>query len=175
MNRQHKHRGAAPAPAAGRSLLVLIGYLLLSALVATIGAAANLPHIDGWYATADIAPWSPPNWVFGPAWTLLYTLMAISAWLVWRKRRGWRPLFGLYGVQLFLNAIWSPLFFALYPSWGTPALWLAAVVIVLLAGILVLLIMQFFSISRWAAILLIPYLLWVVFASSLNIYAAAHN
>lgn len=170
-----KNRADIDQAPAGRSVLVLAGYLLLSAVVAAIGAAANLPHVDGWYASADKAPWSPPNWLFGPAWTVLYLLMAVAAWLVWRRLRGWRPLLGWYGVQLLLNAAWSPLFFTLYPVWGAAALWGAAAVIVLLAGVLLLLVTQFFSVNRWAGLLLVPYLLWVVFASSLNIYVALHN
>lgn len=165
----------ANAPNTGKSLSVLLGYLALSAIAAGIGVLANFANIDGWYATADKAPWSPPNWLFGPVWTFLYAAMALAAWLVWRKRRGWQPLLGLYGIQLILNTAWSPLFFALYPSLGTPALWLAAVVIVALALVLLPLIAQFWRTSRWAGLLLVPYFFWVAFASSLNIYAALHN
>lgn len=163
------------APKAGASTAVLLGYLALSAIAAGIGVIANFANIDGWYAVADKAPWSPPNWLFGPVWTVLYIAMALAAWLVWRQQRGWKPLVGLYGIQLLLNTAWSPLFFALYPLWGAPALWLAAAVIVALALVLLFLIVQFWRISRWAAILLVPYFLWVAFASSLNIFAALHN
>lgn len=165
----------ANPPSAGKSLGVLLGYLLLSALAAGLGVLANFANIDGWYAAADKAPWSPPNWLFGPVWSFLYAAMAVAAWLVWRQRRGWQPLAGRYGIQLLLNAAWSPLFFALYPAWGTPALWLAAVVIIALAVVLLFLIREFWRSSRWAALLLIPYFIWVAFASSLNIYAALRN
>lgn len=163
------------APKAGTSIAVLIGYLALSAVAAGLGVLANFANIDGWYASADKAPWSPPNSLFGPVWTFLYTAMAVAAWLVWRKLRGWQPLLGWYGVQLLLNAAWSPLFFALYPSLGTPALWLAAVVILALALVLLKLIGQFWRINRWAGLLLVPYFFWVAFASTLNIYAALNN
>ncbi|GAA1050344.1 TspO/MBR family protein [Arthrobacter russicus] len=169
------HTDIAKTPGPVKSLLVLLAYLLLSSIAAAIGVLANFTNIDGWYATADKAPWSPPNWLFGPVWTFLYIAMAIAAWLVWRKLRGFRPLLGLYGAQLLLNAVWSPLFFALYPALGAPALWLAAVVIVALAVSLVFLIREFWAINRWAAVLLIPYLIWVTFASSLNVFAALHN
>ena len=67
-------------------------FLAASALVAGLGGLATASNVDGWYATADKAPWSPPNWVFGPVWTVLYTAMAVAAWLVWRSRaEGTRP------------------------------------------------------------------------------------
>ena len=70
----------------------LAGFLVASFLVAGLGGLASTSNVDGWYATAEKAPWTPPNFVFGPVWTLLYTAMAVAAWLVWRKRtRRTRP------------------------------------------------------------------------------------
>ena len=105
----------------GPQVLGLLVFLAASALVAGLGGLATANNVNGWYATADKAPWSPPNWVFGPVWTLLYTAMAVAAWLVWRRRaEGTRPALTAYAVQLVLNLLWTPVFFGLYPVLGTP-------------------------------------------------------
>lgn len=118
----------------------------------------------GYYAALAKPAWSPPPWIFGPVWTSLYLLMALAAWLVWR-RGGWRaqrPALGLYLLQLVLNALWTPVFFGL----RSPGL--ALVVIVLLGAAIVLTGRAFLAVSRPASWLLVPYLVWVVFAAALN-------
>jgi benzodiazapine receptor len=167
----------APAKRAlGPQLLGLLAFLAASALVAGLGGLATANNVDGWYATADKAPWSPPNWVFGPVWTVLYTAMAVAAWLVWRSRaEGTRPALTAYAVQLVLNLLWTPVFFGLYPVLGTPALWIAFVIIVALAVAVSVTVLYFGPISRTAGLLLLPYLAWIVFASSLNFWAAVYN
>lgn len=162
--------------ALGPQLLGLLVFLAASALVAGLGGLATASNVDGWYATADKAPWSPPNWVFGPVWTALYTAMAVAAWLVWRSRaEGTRPALTAYTVQLVLNLLWTPVFFGLYPVLGTPALWIAFVIIVALAVAVAVTVLYFGPISRAAGLLMLPYLAWVVFASSLNFWAAVYN
>lgn len=157
-------------------LLGLAVFLAASALVAGLGGLASANNVDGWYATADKAPWSPPNWVFGPVWTVLYTAMAVAAWLVWRRRaERTRPALTVYAVQLVLNLLWTPVFFGLYPSLGTAALWLAFGIIVALAAAVALTVLYFGPINRTAGLLLLPYLTWVVFASSLNLWMALNN
>ncbi|WP_354349686.1 TspO/MBR family protein [Pseudarthrobacter sp. PvP090] len=170
-------RENAPAKRAlGPQLLGLLVFLAASALVAGLGGLATANNVDGWYATADKAPWSPPNWVFGPVWTALYTAMAVAAWLVWRSRaEGTRPALTAYAVQLVLNLLWTPVFFGLYPSLGTPALWIAFVIIVALAVAVSVTVLYFGPISRAAGLLLLPYLAWIVFASSLNLWMALNN
>jgi translocator protein len=157
-------------------LLGLLVFLAASVLVAGLGGLATAANVDGWYATADRAPWSPPNWVFGPVWTVLYTAMAVAAWLVWR-RPAFSPRAALlaYGVQLALNLLWTPVFFGLYPALGTPALWFAFIIIVALAVAVAVTVLRFGPISRTAGLLMLPYLSWIVFASSLNLWAALHN
>ncbi|WP_300345437.1 TspO/MBR family protein [Nesterenkonia sp.] len=145
--------------------------------IGMLGSLATRAHTDGWYAEAEKAPWNPPDWVFGPVWTTLYLTMGLAAWLVWRRRgfitsRARRAL-RWYAVQLALNAVWSPLFFAGYPRWQDAALWGAAAVIVALIGALAVTIWAFWPVSRTAAVLMVPYLGWVVYASTLNIYIAA--
>jgi tryptophan-rich sensory protein len=160
----------------GPQLLGLLVFLAASALVAGLGGLATATNVNGWYATADKAPWSPPNWVFGPVWTLLYTAMAVAAWLVWRRRaEETRPALTAYAVQLVLNLLWTPVFFGLYPVLGTPALWIAFGIIVALAVAVAVTVLYFGPISRTAGLLLLPYFAWVVFASSLNLWAALYN
>lgn len=169
--------GTHPGPRrTGVELAALVGFLAASALVAWLGSQATISNVTGWYAAADKAPWSPPNWVFGPVWTLLYTAMAVAGWLVWRSRSPNRTAaLTVYGVQLALNLAWTPVFFGLYPEWGSAALWLALGIIIALALAVAGAVLLFGPIRRTAGVLMLPYLSWVVFASSLNLWAAAHN
>jgi tryptophan-rich sensory protein len=120
---------------------------------------------DAWYPTLVKPAFTPPSWVFGPVWTTLYLLMGIAAFLVWQKGlrlRAVRVALAWFLVQLVLNALWSPVFFGLHRiGW-------ALVVIVLLWAAIVVTIRHFACVSRVAALLLVPYLLWVSFATVLN-------
>ena len=154
-----------------RSALVLVALLAIAAAVAGLGGLATVSQGEGWYADAVKVPWTPPSLVFGPVWTVLYALMSISAWLVWRERDRVdvrRPL-TLYVVQLALNAVWAPVFFGVYPAIGVTALWIAAVIILALDVAVLLTLLAFARVRRWAAALLVPYLLWVLYATTLNI------
>ncbi len=154
-----------------RQWLVLAGLLAASFLVAFVGGLSSTSGVDGWYAAADKPPWTPPNWLFGPVWTVLYTAMAVAAWLVWR-RWGWhaaRPALLLYAAQLALNAIWTPLFF------GAEQLWLGLAVIVALDIVLACTVVAFYRRRRLAGVLLMPYLAWAVYATTLNAGVAALN
>ena len=170
-------KGVGSGAGSGFSQVVaLLLFLGASALVAALGGLATANHVNGWYATADKAPWSPPNWVFGPVWTVLYAAMAVAAWLVWRSRApGSKAALTAYGVQLGLNLLWTPVFFALYPALGTPALWIAFGIIVALAVAVAVTVVLFGPISRAAGLPMLPYLSWIVFAASLNLWAALHN
>ncbi|MFP5310912.1 MAG: TspO/MBR family protein [Actinomycetes bacterium] len=161
---------------AGVQTAALAGFLVASLVVAGLGGLASAANVTGWYATADKAPWSPPNGVFGPVWTILYTAMAVAAWLVWRKRTGrTRPAMLAYAIQLVLNLAWTPAFFALYPTLGTAALWLGLAIILALIAAVTVTVMYFGPVSKAAGLLLLPYVSWLVFAASLNWWAAAHN
>lgn len=167
---------SAERPGAGTQTAALVALLATSYLVAGLGALATVGNVEGWYATADKAPWSPPNSVFGPVWTVLYTAMAVAAWLVWRKRApGTRRALAAYGIQLALNLAWTPVFFGLYPAFGTAALWLALVIILALIAAVSVTVLYFGPISRIAGLLLLPYISWLVFAATLNWWAAVHN
>jgi benzodiazapine receptor len=143
------------------SIGALIGFLMLSAAAASLGSFFRPGE---WYASLIKPTWNPPNWIFGPVWTVLYVTMAVSAWLVWR--RGSDALrtraLGAYGVQIALNAAWSPLFFgARSPGW-------ALVDILLLNGAIAVTVFLFLRIQRVAGYLLVPYAGWVLFATVLN-------
>ena len=172
----HQPEGAGLKRGLGAQVVALVLFLAASALVAWLGAFATVANVNGWYVGADKAPWSPPNWLFGPVWTALYTAMAVAAWLVWRRGSPEsRPALVTYGIQLFLNLLWTPIFFALYPLIGTAALWLAFAVILALVAAVTVTVVRFGPISRWAGLLLLPYITWIVFASSLNLWAALNN
>ncbi len=155
-----------------KSALVLLAFIVIAYGVAALGTLATLQNVDGWYASADKAPWSPPNWLFGPVWTLLYLLIAVSGWLVWRRERRVPPI---YIAQLVLNALWTPVFFGLYPAMGAPALWVGLGLILAIDVTVLLTMLRFWKSSRLAAWLLVPYWAWVLFATTLNAAVAVLN
>ncbi len=144
-----------------RDALGLFAFLVLAFGVLVLGGMAAVPATFGWYASLRKPPWTPPGWVFGPVWALLYPTMALAGWLAWRQGRSrWGPL--LYLVQLALNAAWPWLFFAE----RRPELALVdavALVVFVLATLL-----AFWPVHRTAALLLLPYLGWVAFAAVLT-------
>lgn len=140
------------------NLLVLAGLILLT-FCAPLAGMFSPP--GEWYASLSKPAWNPPGWIFGPVWTLLYVMMAVAAWLVW-KRDGWRQALWLYVVQLGFNAAWTPMFF------GAQQIgWAFAVIVALWLAILVTLL-AFLRVSKAAGWLLVPYLAWVTFAAFLN-------
>ena len=145
----------------GRRYLALAGWVLLCFTAAFLGGIF-MP--GDWYLSLKKPSWNPPGWIFGPVWTALYTMMAVSAWLVW-KRGGFaaqrRPL-SFFLIQLALNAAWTPLFFGLH--WTGAAF----VEIVLLWLAIAATLGAFYPVSRVAGWLMVPYLAWVSFAAILN-------
>ena len=144
--------------------LGLIGFVLVCFGAAGIGSAVTASQIDGWYATLAKPGWNPPNWIFGPVWTTLYLAMAVAGWLVWRQGgvAGARGPLLLFAVQLILNTLWSCLFFGL----TSPGL--AFVEILLLWAAIAATTVSFWSRSKIAGALFLPYLAWVSFAAVLN-------
>ncbi|GAA1396935.1 TspO/MBR family protein [Catellatospora coxensis] len=138
----------------------LAGFFAAVIAVALVGSLAVARPADD-YAALARPGWAPPSWLFGPVWTVLYAMIAVAGWLVWR-RAGWGPAMWAYTLQLVLNAIWTPLFFGAGQRGlafaDIVALWLAIAATVLL----------FRRISALAAWLLVPYWLWVTFAGALN-------
>lgn len=135
-------------------------------LVGAIGAFFTTPAIPTWYAYLNKPFFSPPNWLFGPVWTILYILMGISFYLIWdstKKGKNKKEALGNFYVQLILNFIWSPIFF------GMKNLGLAFVVIVLMWMFILRTIQSFAKLNKKASYLLYPYIAWVSFASILNL------
>jgi benzodiazapine receptor len=138
----------------------LLGFLLLSLAVATLGSMATTPAIPTWYAQLNKPTWTPPNIAFPIVWPILFGMMALSAWMVWRK--GGQLALWIYALQLTLNAAWSWLFFYLQQ----PGLAFLEIIVLWLA--IAATVVSFSRVSRTAALLLIPYLAWVSFAATLN-------
>ena len=153
-----------------RTFVKLAVAIVVTQLAGIIGSLFTFSAIPTWYATLTKPALNPPSWVFGPVWTTLYVLMGVSAFLIWQKgwqRKDVKVALSVYGIQLILNALWSIVFF------GMQSPGLALVNIALLFISIVLTMILFYKLSRPAMYLLIPYILWVSFASYLNyaIYA----
>ncbi len=148
-----------------KKIIQIAGAIILCESAGILGSVFTASQIQSWYLTVLIRPsFSPPNWLFGPVWTILYALMGIALYLVWQKKRNqeWRAALTLFFVQLFLNAIWTPIFFGLHE------LGIAFGVIIAMWCSIVMTIILFYRQKKLAGYLLIPYLLWVSFASVLN-------
>ena len=144
-------------------LVVSCAVPLLVGLMGSFFTTAD--SLGNWYTNLNKPAFNPPNWIFGPVWTTLYIMMGVSAFLVWQKGLDKKPVrlaLVCFVVQLIFNALWTPLFFGL----RSPLLGLADIIL-LLAAIIVT-VFYFFKISAPAGLLLIPYLLWVSFATVLN-------
>ncbi len=148
-----------------KNFLGLAAAIAVCQLAGTLGSIFTFPAIPTWYAALNKPFFTPPNWLFGPAWGLWYTLMGISLFLVWKKRKekGAAAALYIFALQLFLNFLWSFIFF------GLKMVLLAQIEIVLLLAAITWNIYAFGKISRAAAWLLVPYLIWVAFASTLNL------
>ena len=147
----------------------LLGFLILVFLIAAISSAVTMPEVknaSSWYHGLRQASWQPPAYVFGPAWTILYIMIAVSSWKVWQKlpakQKFRHQTMRYYWLQLFLNFLWSILFFGLH----LPQSALADIILLLVT--VALNIFAFKKIDWLAAILLVPYFLWLCFAASLN-------
>ncbi len=138
-------------------------FYLLCFLAAGLGSLFTMVSLGGWYAGLAKPSWNPPSWIFGPVWTVLYAMMAVAGWLVWR-RGGSQSRIALwwFAVQLALNVGWSAVFFGLQ----LPGL--AFFEILLLWIAIAATLLTSWRVSRTAGILLVPYLLWVSFAAVLN-------
>jgi benzodiazapine receptor len=148
-----------------KDYITLALFILLAQSAGVLGSASTITSIDTWYVTLTKPVLNPPSWVFGPVWTLLYTLMGIASFLVWRKAG--KTLEGkvalvIFFVHLGINALWSIIFF----GYQNPEL--AFGWIVFLLAVIVIMTGLFWRISRWAGMLLLPYIAWVSFASYLN-------
>jgi len=144
----------------------ILVFIVICELAGIIGSVFTASSISGWYATLVKPPFNPPGWIFGPVWTFLYAMMGLAAYLVYENGPGRpeiRKALTVFAIQLIINALWSIVFFGARQILG-------AVVVIVLLWVMILLTIRLFSrISKAAAYLLVPYLLWVSFASVLNI------
>lgn len=144
-----------------RTWIGLVGWLLAAFAAGAVGAVASV-DAAAFYAQLAKPSWAPPAGVFGPVWSVLYALMGVAAWLVWRSPGPHRAALVLFAAQLVANALWSWLFF----GWHRGAL--ASVEVLILLALVAATVMAFWRASRPAALLLMPYLAWVGFASVLT-------
>jgi benzodiazapine receptor len=150
-------------------IVAAVGVCLLAGAV---GGLFTSPAIPGWYAALQKPAFNPPNWIFGPVWTALYIMMGVAAFLVWDRgwrRPGVRHALAVFAAQLVLNVLWSALFFGA----RSPVAALVDIVALWL-GILASIIL-FARVSKAGAVLMVPYLLWVSFATALNVAIVALN
>ena len=145
---------------------MLVGSLMVTFGAAFVGMYFTIGAVETWYPTLTKPMLSPPNWVFGPVWTMLYALMAIAAWRIHGRRKSFAGAYRLlivYGIHLVVNVLWSFAFFGLQsPEWGLA-------VIAVLWLLIVYLTFSFYRVDKVAGMLFVPYLLWVSFASYLNL------
>ena len=159
-------------PRIGNGMKRIVGLLIslgISFAAAAIGALAT-QRAPQFYAALSRPSWAPPSSVFGPVWTILYALMAVAAWLVWREKglSGGRVPLALFAAQLALNALWSWLFFA----WQLGSV--AEIEIVLLLILIAVTLVAFWRVRALAGVLLLPYLAWVGYATALT-FALVHR
>ena len=148
-----------------RQLVSLAISILVCFAAAGVGSLLTRPAIEGWYSALRKPAWTPPNWIFGPVWSLLYLAMAVAAWLIWRKAglsSAKLPL-TLFGLQLLFNVGWSAIFFGL----RLPGAAFAEIVVLWL--LILATTAVFWPLSRLAGALMVPYLLWVTYAVALNL------
>ncbi len=151
------------SPTRLKSFLVLAGLLALTLAVGALGSYVTVPQIDGWYAEIVKSPYNPPRWVFGPAWTTLYILMAVAAWRIAISSSDRKEAaLTAWAVQLALNCAWSFMFFGMQ----RPDLGLINIFLLNLAIIICLI--RFHPISRPAFWLMVPYICWTAYATFLN-------
>ena len=152
-------------------ILKLVVSVILCQVAGFLGSLFTTPAIATWYATLKKPFFNPPNWIFSPVWISLFILMGVSLYLVWRRsdHPKFKIAFIFFFAQLFLNILWSIAFFGL----RSPLLGLVDIILLWIA--ILFTVLNFFKVSKWAGVLLIPYLLWVSFATLLNFSLWALN
>lgn len=146
-----------------KKIVKFIVSILLCQMAGIIGVGFTTSAIPVWYDTLIKPSFNPPAWIFGPVWTMLYFLIGLSLFLMWiNPTKKKQKAFIFFFIQLFLNAIWSPVFF------GLRSTSMGLIVIIFLWIFIVLTMFHFYKISKISAALLVPYFLWVSFASILN-------
>jgi tryptophan-rich sensory protein len=148
-----------------KKIIPFIASILICQLAGIIGAAFTISAIPLWYNTLTKPSFNPPSWVFGPVWTILYFMMGVALFIVWTSKSKSKEkieAISIFFLQLSLNALWSPIFF------GAQSPFMGLIIIILLWITILLTIIKFFKVSKIAGGLLVPYFLWVSFATILN-------
>lgn len=150
------------------ALFIWIGALLL--MSSMIGAVSK-PEIENWYAALNRSPLTPPNYIFPIAWTILYIFMAISGWMIWKSSPfpHMNMIKNFYVIQMLLNWSWTPIFFNFHLTG------LSLVVLIVLDGLIVGIVWLAYPKLKKVSILMMPYLVWLFFATYLNAYIVQHN
>jgi tryptophan-rich sensory protein len=147
------------------NVIRLIIAILICQMIGLIGAVFTSSSVSTWYVTLTKPSFNPPNWVFAPVWTTLYIMMGISVFLVWEQGledQKVKMSLSIFGIQLILNLSWTIIFFGLKSTMG------GLVVIIILWFLILLTILHFYKLSKVAGIILLPYIMWVSFATVLN-------
>lgn len=153
-----------------KKIATFVGSIFLSLAAGGIGSLATIPNIPSWYAQLEKPLLNPPNWVFGPVWTILYVLMGIAlALIILSPASNKKPAYFWFGAQLVFNTLWSVVFFGLHQPWP------AVIVIVALLASIVMTAKEFRRIVPVTFWLFAPYLAWVCFATYLNVGVAFLN
>lgn len=150
-----------------KNVKLLIISLLISLSAGAIGSIFSIRAIPIWYMALQKPSFNPPNWIFGPVWTILYILIGIYLYLIWSKgleKKRIKDIFIFFFIQLFLNTLWSIVFF------GFHNLFISLIIIYLLLASVGILIYEAWKIDKNASLLLIPYFVWIAFASVLNLF-----
>ena len=146
-------------------IVKLICSVAVCILIGFVGSFVTRDSVSTWYAELSRPSFTPPDWTFGVVWPILYVMMGISAFLIWNEgfdKREVKVALGIFGLQLILNGLWTPIFFGLH------LIGVALIEIIMMWAAILLTINFFWKISKPAALLLLPYILWVSFAIVLN-------
>jgi len=155
-----------------RNALFLVLFIIIAQMAGFIGSMFTADSVDTWYKEISRPSFTPPDWLFAPVWITLYVLMGISAFLIWKKganKKEVKAALIIFFIQLVLNSLWSIIFFGFHLTL------IAFIEIVLLWVAILFMVIKFYSISKAASLIQIPYLLWVSFAAILNLSFAALN
>lgn len=154
-----------------KKITVFVLSIAASFAAGAIGSLATAPNIPTWYATLEKPLLNPPNWVFGPVWSILYLLMGIALALIILEdsKQPKKKAYVWFGTQLILNTLWSLVFFGLHFPW------LGVITIIVLITGIIMTINEFYKVNKYSAWLLAPYLAWVCFATYLTVGVAALN
>lgn len=169
-------RSTAPAPQApfarrAGSAAALAVFLVLVVAIAAVEGIVSVSSTSGWFDRSAQVIWTPPQWFSRSTWGLVFLLLALAGWRMWRRTRGMRPSLArvLYGISLVLLMVWPPVYLNGYPVVGTAALWIAFGLALLLVVSVIVLTTVLWDVARSAALLLVPVAAWLLYVASINL------